>query len=83
MAILKLTMYNYMASYALSGVVNAKSHKYFAIPLSIIAFIVCCLPFLDNSNFILLLRSDAVFPYVVLPITFVMPVVFLIVYFIR
>ncbi len=83
MAILKLTMYNYMASHTISGFVNAKSHKYFAIPLSIIVFIICSLPLLDNSNFILLLRSDEVFPYVVLPVTFVIPIVFLIVYCIR
>jgi spore germination protein KB len=83
MALLKLTMYNYMASYALSGVVKVKAHKYFVIPLSVITFIVCSLPFLDDSNLILLLRSDQVFPWVILPITFILPAVFLIVYFIR
>jgi hypothetical protein len=83
MALLKLTMYNYMASYALSGVVKVKAHKYFLIPLSVITFIVCSLPFLDDSNLILLLRSDQVFPWVILPITFILPAVFLIVYFIR
>jgi spore germination protein KB len=82
-ALLKLLMYNFMGSYVLSGVVKSKSHKAFVIPMSIIAFIVCLLPAMNKSSTIELLRSDQVFPYIILPIIFVIPFIMVIIYFIR
>ena len=81
--ILKLIMYIFMGSQLLSGVVNAKSHKGFVIPISAIGFCFCLLPILNKSSTIELLRSDKVFPFIILPATFAVPVVIVIVYFIR
>jgi hypothetical protein len=38
---------------------------------------------LNKSSTVELLRSDKVFPFLVLPVTLVMPVIIIIVYFIR
>jgi uncharacterized membrane protein len=72
-----------MVSYILSGMVKAKSHKGFVIPLSVIAFIICLLPFMNKSSTVELLRSDQVFPWIILPIIFVLPLIIVIVYFFR
>lgn len=82
-ALLKLMMYNFMGSYVFSGVVKAKSHKGFVIPISIIGFFICMLPIMNKSSTVELLRSDKVFPFIVLPATFVVPFIIVIVYFIR
>ena len=82
-ALLKLSLYNYMASYILSGLFKAKTHKYFVIPVSAVAFIACLLPVMDKSSTVEMLRSDQVFPFIILPITIVIPVIMLIVYLIR
>lgn len=82
-AILKLIIYNYMGSYTLSNAFNTKSHRTFVIPLALIAFIACQIPVINRSDVNELLRSDQVFPYIVLPVTFVLPLIILIVYLIR
>ncbi len=82
-AIIKLAIYNYMCSFTLSGIFKTKTHKGFVIPLAAISFIACLLPMLNRSDVIELLRSDKVFPYIVLPVTLVLPVILLIFYFIR
>ncbi len=78
--LLKLMIYNFMASYVLSGIFKCKSHKKFVIPISIIGYLACLLPFMNKSSTVELLRSDQVFPFVVLPVTFVLPIIILIVY---
>lgn len=82
-ALLKLMIYNFMGCYILSGVVKAKSHKGFVIPVSLIGFFLCMLPIMNKSSTVELLRSDKVFPFFVLPATFAVPVILLIVYFFR
>ena len=82
-ALLKLMMYNFMGSYVLSGIVKAKSHKGFVIPISTVGFILCLLPILNKSSTVELLRSDKVFPFIVLPVIFVVPLMMVIVYFLR
>lgn len=82
-ALLKLIMYNYMGSYVLSGVVKAKSHKGFVIPITVLGFILCLLPFMNKSSTVELLRSDGVFPFIVLPVILVLPIILLMVYFFR
>ncbi|MGI5849216.1 MAG: GerAB/ArcD/ProY family transporter [Christensenellales bacterium] len=82
-AVLKLTIYNYMASYVFAGMINAKTHKNFVIPFSIIAFIICLLPVMDKSSTIEMLRSDRIFPFVILPVVFIIPLIVIITYFIR
>lgn len=82
-ALLKLMIYNFMGSYVFSGVVKAKSHKAFVIPVSILGFCLCMLPVLNKSSTVELLRSDQVFPFIVLPVTLVAPLILVTVYFIR
>ncbi|MEL7610154.1 MAG: endospore germination permease [Bacillota bacterium] len=82
-ALLKLMMYNYMGSYIFSGVVKAKSHKVFVLPITAIGFIICLLPVMNKSSTVEFLRSDAVFPFIVLPVIFVVPMILLVVYFFR
>lgn len=81
--LLKLTIYSFMASYVLAGLVKAKSHKGFVIPSAIVAAIVCLLPIMNKSSTIELLRSDQVFPWIIFPVIFVLPLMMIIVYFIR
>lgn len=82
-ALLKLMMYNYMGSYVFAGVVKAKSHKGFVIPIAIIGCFICLLPTMNKSSTVEFLRSDRVFPFIVLPVIFVLPIILLIVYFFR
>ena len=83
MAVLKLALYSYMACEVLSGIVKAKTHKYFVIPVSVIVFVGSLLPFMNKSSTVELLRSDAVMPFIVTPVIFVVPVIILIVYLMR
>lgn len=82
-ALLKLIMYNFMACFGLKGMFGAKSHKVFVIPVTAAGFIVALLPFMDNTATVELLRSDAVFPWVIVPIIFVVPSLLGILYLIR
>jgi len=81
--ILKLTLYNFMACYILSGIFKTKSHQSFVIPLSIVGFCFCLMPFMNKSDVILHLASDQVFPWIVFPITSVLPLLILSTYLIR
>ncbi len=82
-ALLKLTMYNYMAGHILSGIFRTKSYKSFIIPISTVSFIICLVPWLDKSSTIELLRSDQVFPLFILPVILVIPLILVTVYLIR
>lgn len=82
-ALLKLTLYNYMASYSLSGMLKTKSHKYYVVPISIIGFIVCLLPVMNRSATVQYLRSDSVFPWIILPVIFIIPVLLVVIYLFR
>ncbi len=81
--ILKLTMYSFMTSRILSLLFKTKSHKPFVIPNASIVFIACLVPLFYNSGTIDLLSSYRVFPWVVLPVIFVVPCILVAVYFIR
>jgi spore germination protein KB len=81
--LLKLTIYNFMASYTLSGIFKTKSHKTFVIPVTIMSFLICMIPMMQKSSVIMLLASDQVFPWIILPFTFVLPLFILIMYFVR
>jgi len=81
--LLKLTIYNFMASYTLSGIFQTKSHKTFVIPVTIMAFLICMIPMVQKSSVIMFLASDQVFPWIILPFTFVLPLLLLIMYFVR
>ena len=81
--VLKLAIYIFMAARVLSLVFKAKSHKKFVIPITAIGFIACVIPFMSNSGTIKILSSDRVFPWVILPVTFVLPCLLIAVYLIR
>jgi hypothetical protein len=72
-----------MASYTLSGIFQTKSHKTFVIPVTIMAFLICMIPMVQKSSVIMFLASDQVFPWIILPFTFVLPLLLLIMYFVR
>jgi len=82
-SLLKLTLYNYMASYVLSGVFRTGSHKYFVVPIAVAGFAVCLLPVMNKSSTVEFLRSDRVFPYIILPVIFIIPLLLIIVYLLR
>lgn len=81
--LLKLTIYCFMASFTLSGIFKAKSHKPFVIPVTIASLTVCMIPVMQKSSVIMLLASDKVFPWIILPFTFVLPLILLIVFLVR
>ena len=74
-ALMKLIIYSFMASYLLSGVFKTNNHKGFVIPISIFGFIYCLIPWVNKSDIILLLVSDKVFPWMILPFSFGVPLV--------
>jgi len=82
-ALLKLSIYNYMTSHILAGIFKKKTHKHFVMPLSFAAFIVCLLPMMNKSSTMEVLRSDQVFPFIILPAIFVIPIIMVTIYFIR
>ncbi len=81
--ILKLTIYNFMGSFVLSGVFKTKSYKGFVIPISVLGFCVCLMPVMKKTSTILFLASDQVFPWLILPFTFILPLIIVTAYFIR
>lgn len=82
-ALLKLIIYNYMACHVLAGVLGKKSHKPFVIPITLAGASIAMLPIMSRSSTVEFLRSDQVFPFFVLPVTWAIPVILLLVYFIR
>jgi len=83
MALLKLIMYCYMASYTFSGVVGVRSHKPFVFPFAAVAYALCLLPIMNKSSTVELLRSDRIFPWVILPVIFAIPLLLCVVYLLR
>ncbi|MCX7614227.1 MAG: spore germination protein, partial [Clostridiales bacterium] len=81
--LLKLSIDCFMASYIFSGIFNSKSHKKYVIPLAIISFLICMLPALQKTSVIFKLLSDQIFPFFTLPVTLVLPLLMMIMYFIR
>lgn len=81
--LLKLTIYNFMASYLLSNAAKAKSHRGCVVPISVFGALTCLIPILNKSGTVELLRSDQIFPFVVLPATFVLPLLLVIAYLLR
>ncbi len=81
--LLKLIIYCFMASYTMSGVFKAKSHKSFVPLITGLSFSICMIPMMQKSSIIMTLASDQVFPYIILPFTLVLPLLLLIVYLIR
>lgn len=83
MAIMKLAMYNYMASHVFAGIVKAKSHKNFVIPFTLVSYLICLLPVMQKTSTSEFVSSDKFFPFVTIPVVLILPLLMIIVYFIR
>ncbi|MGI5877134.1 MAG: GerAB/ArcD/ProY family transporter [Christensenellales bacterium] len=83
MAALKITIYLYMAGHLLSGIFAVRSHRIFIYLLAPVCVVVCMIPAFNSAPFIEWLRSDKVFPFIVLPATLLVPWVTAAVYLIR
>lgn len=79
----KIAMNVFMGCFVLAGVFNTKSHKPFIIPFCAAGFVVCLLPFAQEQSLMLQIASDQIFPWVILPFSFILPTLLLIVYLIR
>ncbi|MDD4003299.1 MAG: endospore germination permease [Clostridia bacterium] len=82
MSILKLMIFNYMFGHILKGMFNSKTHRYFSMSSLIIGSVIAVLPF-ASMPFVHYIRSDEIFPFIVLPSTLIVPLIMLITYLIR
>ncbi len=83
MTMLRLSVYLYMACEIFGGIFKTKSHKGFIIPFAFIGFIIALLPIMNIYTNLKAIRSDQVTPLTVLPIIFIIPMIFVFVYLIR
>jgi spore germination protein KB len=81
--IIKIALYNFLASYTLSKVFVTKSHKVFAGPLFLMTYIAGLLPFLNRTNVVDILRSHKVFAPIVFFYILFLPAVVIVVYWLR
>lgn len=81
--LLKLMIYNVIASHILSGVIKNKPRNLFVVFISILSFIIIMIPFVRRTSTLNWIKQDAVFPWMVFAIIFVIPVIMLIVYMFR
>jgi spore germination protein KB len=81
--ILNLSMYCYMASHMFSGIVRSKTHKHFVILFTLLAYIICLFPVMQKTGTFEFLSSDKFFPFVIVPVIFILPVIMLITYLFR
>jgi spore germination protein KB len=85
--LLKTSLYNYLASSILSGVVRTKTikttYKQFVVLIAIIVFILVMIPKISNSTTLKILSSNLMYFWVVMLVTIVIPIIMIIVYFVR
>jgi spore germination protein KB len=82
-ALLKISIYHYFMAYHLSRIFNIKNYKYLVIPVVFITFLIIMLFGLDKSDLINTIRSDLVFPWIVLFFVLIVPLIVLIIYLFR
>lgn len=82
MSILKLMIFNYMFGHILKGIFKTKTHRYFSLTSLIIGSVVAVLPF-ASMQLVHFIRSDEIFPFIVLPSTLLTPLIMLITYLLR
>lgn len=80
-SLLKLSIYNCMASFILSEMFTKVKASIFSIALSILVFILSLIPAFDTTMFIGDLMSDQVMPLIILSLVVVIPIILLIIYF--
>jgi len=81
--LIKLTIFNYIATFLFSKIIGKKTYKPFVVPLSILGFVACMMPFLQKTSTLHMLNEDTVFPFIVLSVTLIVPLILLIVYLFR
>ncbi len=82
-SILKISIYHYLMSYYFATIFNVKNFKYLVIPVVSFSFLMFLLFGLDKSDIMSNIRSDKIFPWIVLFFILVIPIFIMIVYFIR
>lgn len=82
-SILKLLIYNYMASFILQNVFKTKSHKPFVFIVGALSFFAILMGIGNRTSTIEYLKSDELFPYIVLIVAFILPLILMIIYLAR
>jgi spore germination protein KB len=82
-AIFKIMLHAYMISFVFKNMFRTKTHKPFVVGIVILAFFIIILLMPDSVNKIQYLKSDALFPYVVFFVAFVVPLTLVIIYLCR
>lgn len=78
--LLKLTIYNCMASFIITQMFKKLKHSAVSIALSILVFILALIPAIDKTMVIELLLSDQIMPYVIFIVVTIIPTILLIIY---
>lgn len=81
--LIKLAAYGYIATHLFARITNRKTHRFYAIPLSILALILSLLPFMRRMTTLHILKSYNVFPWIVFGVIFVVSSFLCIVYLFR
>jgi spore germination protein KB len=85
--LLKIALYNYIASSLFSGIIRTTTmkttYKNFVIPVSIIIFGLTMVPKISKSTTLKMLTSNFMYFWMVMTVTIVIPIIMIIVYFIR
>lgn len=78
--LLKLAIYNFMAAFTLGQIFKKVKVPTFSLCISILTFIICIIPNIDNTMFFDFVLSDRFFPYAILFVVTVIPLLLTIVY---
>lgn len=84
-SILKLMIYNYMASFLLERMVGNKKlqSKHYAVMVSIAAFMIANIKYLSRMSTLHYVNSQLIFSSIVFSVVFVMPTILLVIYLFR
>jgi spore germination protein KB len=82
-SIIKIAIYIYLEAYYLSKIFNKKDYKVIAVIMSFVSIIILSVLGLDRSFIVEILRSDRVFPYIVIFFILFLPLITLLLYLIR
>lgn len=78
--ILKMAIYNCMASFVLSNMIKKVKAPTMSIILSVLVFILSVIPAIDNTMVISKILSDEVMPYFMFGLVLVIPLILVIIY---
>ena len=81
--LLKLTAYSFISSEILFGITKKKTQKFYVLPISLLVFLLSIIPYLKLMSTTHFINNDNFFPFIVIGIIFVLPLILLFIYFIR